>query len=239
MSIANLNSTLRHLQQEVSAKELSFTPIIISDSKGNYLKRECESLSNKTINQIIWWNKSGAKILETKNWITRNFRRLTRQYNRVVVFLWLGTCDLTSKNKDGQISLRKQDDNSQAEFIAEIYREIVDYLKSSRCKVIILETPYYSIHRWNTKNGENAHFEAEDKRLKRQVVALNELTAEINRSNNITAPKLNIDLQRPRKKRGCQQYHTNWLLLKDGVHPTQIVAKVWLLKIAKQCLREN
>lgn len=242
MTNTYVQRTLRHLQSEVPREiartEINFTPILISDSKGNYLKHERSDLSNPIIDKIEWYCTGGAKIGSTLNWLKRNFGRIARNHRNIVVYLWLGTCDITRKNGEGYISLIHQD-NTQPEYIASKYREIADFLKSYRCKVVILETTIYSIKYWNKFKGhpnpETFHYE--DKALKRQIRALNELTTEINRENETFAPKFNIDLQNSRKRRGIPENYTEWKLLKDGIHPASTTAKVWLLKLARHIIR--
>jgi len=240
MTEANLNRTVQHLLQQIKHKEIDFTPIIVSDSKGNYLRRQVRSFSNRITDKIIWWSRSGAKIEETIQWVRRNFDRETRRLGKIVVYLWLGTCDLTTKRQDGRIFLCEQD-YSKVEYIVRKYKELSTFLHRAGCRVIILETPYYSIKYWNVYwcQSDREEFSEDDNILKKQIDNLNYQIEEINRGNQVHAPKLNLDLQRSRRKRRGTGYFTDWKLLADGIHPIRIIARIWRLKVALYCYRER
>ncbi len=64
------------------------------------------------------------------------------------------------------------------------------------------------------------------------VRAYNAIIQERNKDTGFITPKLDRDLTRSRKKKNQQtKYTLNFNLLSDGVHPTGIVAKYWLLRI--------
>ena len=69
--------------------------LIISDSKGRYLR---EHIQSPVENQIIWQCKSGRTTYESYNWILQNIDHQIGQHDNIHFYIWLATCDLTSYN---------------------------------------------------------------------------------------------------------------------------------------------
>ena len=69
--------------------------LIISDSKGRYLR---EHIQSPLENQIIWQCKSGRTTYESYNWILQNIDHQIGQHDNIHFYIWLATCDLTSYN---------------------------------------------------------------------------------------------------------------------------------------------
>lgn len=238
MTEKSLNKTLQRLQDNLRGKNFNFTPIVVSDSKGKRLQGQVGSISTLLTEKFVWWCYSGARIAEQKQWIKNNLKQELGRIGPAAIFLWLGTCDLTERAPDGQIYLRDRG-NSQVDYIEQQYRELVEFLHRENVKVVVLEIPIYSIKYWNAgKTGTiQEALSSEDEELKRQIDELNRRIGFINSENDAVSPKLSVDLKRNRKKKGKNQLHVNWKLLTDGVHPTSLVSKVWLLKIATYCRR--
>lgn len=234
----NLIRTLNRLQEQLEGKEIAVTPIIISDSKGNYLKRQVRNTLPHITDKFVWWCVGGATIERQIRWVRQNLQRELSRLGPVVVYVWLGTCDLTSKRDNGQIFLQEQD-NTRVDYIEQKYKELIEYLQTQGVQVIALEIPLYSIKYWNAcKTGTVQEEQSEqDKVLERQIEELNKRIRILNENNEVQAPNFNIDLQWNRKKKGHSKLYTDWKLLKDGVHPTNILAQIWLLKIATYCRR--
>lgn len=216
----------------------STTAIIISDSKGRYLNRSSDLIPECLFRNIEWWCKSGANIRDTFAWLKQNFDRKTSSFTNITVYLWLGTCDLTQKSGNGKIELCASD-NSKVELIRENYKEIKQFLISRGCTVLILETPLYSIKKWNEHKGYTGENNTtdEDKLLHQQIEELNKQIEAINSETDTLTLKLNIDLQQSRTTRRHTEYYTNWKLLPDGIHPGPLVSRVWLLKIIYSFVR--
>ena len=45
-----------------------YMPVVLSDSKGNWLKEHAKG-THPVEKEIIWWSKSGAKIKDRLNWL--------------------------------------------------------------------------------------------------------------------------------------------------------------------------
>jgi hypothetical protein len=63
-------------------------PIILTGSKGNYLKTyACHDVEE----QIVWLPKSGAKIEDTTQWLKSNISKKIINYGDIWLYVWMGT----------------------------------------------------------------------------------------------------------------------------------------------------
>ena len=89
-------------------------PIILTDNKGNYLnKYACHDVEK----QIVWLPKSGAKIEDSTKWLKSNISKKIINYGDIWLYVWMGTCNLTSKNKK-YISLKSENDEEVDKIIS-------------------------------------------------------------------------------------------------------------------------
>jgi hypothetical protein len=87
---------------------------------------------------------SGFKAEESKQWLKRNIARKIIEHGDIWLCIWIGTCNITSKNKK-YIALRSQA-SEEIEYIKTIFREIIEIIKKyPGSKLTFLETPIYSI----------------------------------------------------------------------------------------------
>ena len=86
--------------------EISSVPVVLSDSKGFYLKQHLDFPNN-----IQWCSKRGATTVEQFNYLKPTLQILLQKYSKITVFVWLGTCDLTYKDESGFISLASKTDD--------------------------------------------------------------------------------------------------------------------------------
>ena len=112
-----------------------------------------------------------------------------------MIYVWLGTCDLTSQNKK-YIALTGEDDqvvDIAYEYLVKI-AALVKYFPS--CRITILEIPVYSIKYWNQRKGHKNldEFIEQDKKLETQVYNLNGKIRQINETNQIHSPTFSTDL---------------------------------------------
>ena len=155
--------------------------------------------------------------------------------------VWLGTCDLTAKNKQ-YISLRTETDEIINK-LTDKYSEIINIVKKyPGSRVTILETPTYSIKKWNKQKGhkDSSLFEEQNEKLAEQIHNLNSRGREINNVNQTHSPEFSSDLSTSRKyccgkerKVKTKKYY-NFGLYKDRIHPDNTLAKAWLRKISEQ-----
>ena len=175
---------------------------------------------------------------------TRRVRKVTSGLNPT--YIWLGTCDLTSKNKK-YIALTAEDD--QAVDIAYKYllktAELVKVYPS--CRITILEIPVYSIKDWNQRKGHKNLDELieQDKKLETQVYNLSGKIRQINETNQTHSPNFSTDLVKNsktvkgKKKEKFLKRKTNsfWLYV-DGIHPGHLLARTWLKKITEKAIKD-
>ena len=129
--------------------EKNFTPVISSHSKGHYLQNH-ERGSHPVEREIIFWSKGGAKIKDRFNWLKSVLQQKVTELGAIRIYVWLGTCDLTSYNKK-YISISSYSDEILT-VLSYYYNKIINLVQQyENCKVTILETPVYSIYHWNCK----------------------------------------------------------------------------------------
>ena len=171
---------------EIPTGSKTITPIILSDSKGFNLK---EQVTNIVEQNIKWWCKPGRDSTQTLNWIRQNISDQIGHYDKIALYIWIGTCGLTRKNKQ-YISLANHD-NSSLNTIKEHFEEIAKILQSyPACTLTFLEIPVYSIYIQNKYKGhkEPNQFKEQDEQLISQVRALNDYIRKLNIRLQKTSP---------------------------------------------------
>jgi hypothetical protein len=223
-------------------------PLVLSDSKGSYLRNEV-NYKNTTEKTIEWKCIPGADLYRLYMWLRDNLDRLVNKHKTLSVFIWAGTCDLTTK-RGKFISLVDKNNSGGA---VHKFRENLEKITSLRRRysedavhITILEVPPYSIANWNTNKGHSDPiiFQDEDNSLKTQVGQLNDIIRECNTSLSTNSPKLGLDIQNCRKTKGqSPKYTVNFKLYKDGIHPLPTLSKLWLRRIVKltivKCYDQN
>jgi hypothetical protein len=58
-----------------------------------------ELLVHESEREIVWWEKSGDENKDRFNWLKDNLDHKLNLLGKVWRYVWLGTSDLTSKNK--------------------------------------------------------------------------------------------------------------------------------------------
>ena len=77
-------------------KRLRLKPVVVSDSKGKYLKA-CVSQTRNPESKILWRAKGGATTLDRYLWLKDNVDAFIDKYGPLSVYVFTGTCDLTIK----------------------------------------------------------------------------------------------------------------------------------------------
>jgi len=214
-------------------------PLIISDSKGRYLR---EHIQSPVENQIIWQYKGGRTTYEGYNWLLQNIDHQIGQHGNIHFYIWLATCDLTSYNSPYIYLACENSDGTR--HIVDTYHQIIETVNHyPHCSVTFLETPVYSIYEHNKYKGQtDSEFKKLDNKLLSQINELNQLTREINNGLNNTSPVFSTDLSRQHwknsKTKQTPRDQYNYNLLKDGLHPGINLAKVWLKKLELQIKKD-
>ena len=231
------------LKDEPAQKKLHAKPVIISDSKGRYLKL-CVNPEKSPENDILWLYKGGASTFDRYLWLKQNLDKLMKRYGQLSFYIWTGTCDLTKRlqNKTSRSQFIHLQEH-QMDRLTWHYRLISELLQQKGTKVTFLHLPFYSIEIWNKLKGHRnlSQFKPQDKTLSKSVNFVNKYIDSLNNELNTWSPKLNEDLTRSRKREGkAQRYSMNFKLLSDGVHPGSMLSRSWLKsicrKIEKDCM---
>lgn len=89
MSCSKLKKNIEKPQVDVQ-ESFTWKHIVVSDSKGRYLKSYVEQ-------EIKWIHQSGASTDDIYRWLSRNINKLISEYQKVAIYIWTGTCDATFK----------------------------------------------------------------------------------------------------------------------------------------------
>jgi hypothetical protein len=207
-------------------------PVVLSDSKGFRLK----GYVNSTVEcSIVWWCKAGATIENKITWLKENIKGKLRLLGSIRLYVWLDTCNIFSKDKNGYISLTTHPDQAVDHLISH-YNHIMDVLKPyPNCKITILDVPVYSIYTYNLKkkHKEPEKFNDQDAQLLDAISTLNTHSKEINERLQTCSPNWSRDLYSNTKHRSRTRILYNLNLYEDGLHPKPLLPKVWFRKLAQ------
>ena len=246
MSISKVNKNIYNLSPKLaSIGHLNRIPIVLTDSKGQYLKAQVQDVHPE--NKLVWWAKSGAGTEEQFNWLRENLKSelVNLQSDHLTLYIWLGTCDLTTKTENF-IDI-KSHDFSAGNKLCRFYRQIHEYISDNHptIRLIFLQLPYYSIYFWNLSHGHSnpEQFREKDKILENQISEVNKY---IRGFNSVLHPEINsvdfcLDLEKSNKPshRRHISYCQNYQLYLDGIHPCPELARLWVvrltLRLEKDC----
>lgn len=146
---------------------------------------------------------------------------------------------MTTKDKSVYISLAFTETNDAIAVITNLFKQFIDLVNQyPNCKLTFLEVPHYSIAHWNTTRGHRQPevFATQDNTLHEQIEAINQVIHTLNREQGVRSPLLTVHLRaRKQVKRGKNKPTKdiiNFNLLSDGIHPSPLLAKVWLKEIS-------
>lgn len=230
MSVQRLSKYLERTERDlIDLGSTSRKLIIVSDSKGRQLR---EQASSDERNYIVWYIKPGKGSRYIINFVIENIDSWIRRYGSILLAIWTGTCDLTRK-VDRFIDIN---DRVTPQSIVEQYERLtqIGQRYGNNLHIVFLECPYYSIEIWNRLKGHNASevFKSNTKKLEGTIDELNNIIRDLNRSLGIHAPKFPEDMCTSRKhNRNNTSKKISYNLLKDGVHPGDMLAKHWLRRL--------
>lgn len=211
------------------------TAIVLSDSKGNYIKQH---VTNRVEQDIIWCCNKSQTSEAGLHWLFANIDKKLERYGELSIYIWLGTCDLTIKGK--YVALKSNYLDVSAKTI-EKYQSLLDDTRFKGVKIVFLEIPYFSIKEYNRFLGHKDpdSFVEQDQQLETAISKFNSQIHKLNEVNGVKSPKFCVDLIRGRgRKRSGVKYYNNFNVYTDGIHPKPILAKYWLRKIA-ECVRRD
>ncbi|CAG2217082.1 unnamed protein product [Mytilus edulis] len=125
-------------------------PVILADSKGVRLQQQ---FVHKDQSNIIWWCKRGRKVHEAIDWLKTNLETEIQLIGDIWLYIWVGTCNLTSFDRSTRyICLSSSKSQETVDQVTTTYKDIIQlFAKYPNCKLTFLETPFYSIVNWNSK----------------------------------------------------------------------------------------
>ena len=229
---------------------LRYKPILLSDSKGNYLREFSDLIENEGYS-IEFNCRGGLRFLDQYFWLRNNLRRKICKYGHITLYCFLGTCDLTLKktkyitNSQGKnvrrnyIDLRHNSDAEAYSYIQTQIQRFIDFVSQfPTVKIVFLKIPLYSIQKYNKYlgNEDYADYRENDFRLTDRIVLCNEYITEVNNSNGVKSPNFKKDIQNDRKAKGKigSRSSYDFSLYKDGLHPNPDLAYCWMKKIVTQ-----
>lgn len=229
----------RYLQRELHAKEIKNDLILLTDSKGNYLQRHLTKYSTDfpAISKIHFESHSGRNLVQGLYWLQANIQRLLTCFNKLSIYVWLGTCDLTYK-RGRYIYLQHRSDELCCSYISHIIERYYSFLASySTVTVVFLYIPPYSIVHWNLKKGlpVSDNTRADDLILYNRVCLVNDFIRYCNDRRDVESPRFHLDLRNERKVAGKETRKSiTYKKYLDGIHPDELLAEVWLKRIIER-----
>ena len=138
---------------------LKYKHILLSNSKGNYV-REFSHIIEGHRYSIEFACRGGLRCLDEYVWVRNSLRRKVNTYGHVVLYCFLGTCNLTLKkrveytNSQGRrirrsyINLRHSSDVAAVIYIQNQIRKYLAFVSQfPTVKTVFLKIPNYSIQK--------------------------------------------------------------------------------------------
>ena len=175
------------------------TPVLLAASKGFDLK----DTADKTCT-LKFWCKRGANIQEEIRWLRINLGERVKWYNKILLMIWLGTCDITIK-KGKYIKLRDTSvERATNNIICQLRDLLQEVLRFPTITPVFLENPVYSISKYNQSKGHPhpESFNDQDNILCEQIESLNlkirQLNIELGHRETVS-PRFSLDVEQRRK----------------------------------------
>ena len=155
---------------------LAKTPVVITTSKGNYLKQECSE------GKIVWCNRPGARTIQQLVWLERNLNNLVRDHGKLMIYIWLGTCDVTCKT-GRYIDLRFPSLERLLSELKPLFDRYVTLCeRNSQVSCCFLEIPQISVYEWNRSRNHPTpgYYKQRDTEVRKQIDGFNEFLHTLN-----------------------------------------------------------
>lgn len=117
-------------------------PVVISDSKGNYLKQQC---SSEIENTVVWKCKSFQTSTLGLELLSKEIDDLIQEY--IWLHIWLGTCDLTTLSTTGRhryLTLNESAESDSTQTVCN-FESTAELAWAKHIKVTFIEVPIISI----------------------------------------------------------------------------------------------
>ena len=131
---------IRYLKRPLRSGTIQGQLVILTDSKGKYLRNVQHTFPNFNIR---FEGRSGLRLVQGLNWLQIHIKGLIEHYGLINLNVWLGTCDLTCKAQDNQLSLRyTEDDDCYRYVIRQIERYYQLTAQYSEVRLVFLQIPH-------------------------------------------------------------------------------------------------
>ena len=228
---------LRYLNREPRAGNPHGHIVILSDSKGRYLRNVRHNFREFNIH---FEGKSGLRLFQGLYWLKDNISDLINHFGYIQLHVWLGTCDLTLKSKDHQLVLRWVEDDACYRYMLRQIESYCQFLSNyPNVKLIFLQVPPFSIVRWHNKKGllVTDQTKQDDLTLFRRISYINELIESVNDRHMVSSVRFKLDLVQEKKaKNKDSRKSISYKQYLDGIHPNELLSKVWLKRIWERAL---
>ena len=163
------------------------------------------------------------------------FPILLHRYGRVHIYLWAGTCDLTTKHGNA-LNIHPSPQEAQRTLVNNLLSLEEFITPKHNVRLTILQIPYYSMRIWNDLYEVP---QPQDKEKDEKLINMtNGVIDQINERAGNKSPKFNLDVENTHKHKGeCTKYSISWSLFREGIHPGYLLAKVWLRNLCKEIKR--
>lgn len=230
--------------------QLSKKPILLADSKARYIQQH-HSLIQQFGYSIDFEYFGGARFFHYYSWLQQNLALKVEEYGQIVLYVWLGTCDLTDKFTVRQrvhgryrnvkyIDLRHASDAISITYVQnqiDRFRQFVAYFPS--VELVFLEIPCYSIVRYNRhlRCPNSDRFLPNEYILNERIGIINDYIKEVNSDSGFNTPRFKKDLIKYRKRPGKPQQRTlDYSGYFDGLHPGVTLSGIWMKRIVTHML---
>lgn len=250
MSVRKIIKERKKVFSEIRNVQLSRETFLFTDSKGVGLTGLLPH-SNTNFSVIY---KRGATVYD-KDFVNILLEKI--HYVRdPVVLVWLGTCEITKKQKKGKYIRLLDYPYQNIENVLTEYRALKGQIErhNPSTTVLFIECPYYSLSRANNKikskrakttkqhrtlvikscsqnNTRKIDWSTKiDKEASDQIDYYNDHLKLINRL--FATPRISQDMILSNRYKHDRRttYKINYCLLTDGVHPCRILSKLWIYK---------
>ena len=156
---------------ENDGRSLIRKPIILTSSKGFYLRNNLDILNDYGVNADIIC-KAGARFADYYPWLQRNLANKVKCHDKIVLYVWLGTCDLTVKTGKF-INLRHHSNELANQYVTTHINKYIHFISQfESVKLVLVEIPPYSIVEWNRVKGHSnpEYFSEQDSVLRERIL---------------------------------------------------------------------
>lgn len=116
-------------------------PVLLQDSKGLSLQNQV-TVNAETFIEFCCY--TGATAENRLDYLRRSLASHLQKLHQITLFVWVGTCNLTTKYQNGRIELTGRDSNPAYNLI-NILKDIYHFVRTFHhsVKLVFLHLPYY------------------------------------------------------------------------------------------------